>query len=202
MSGWKDVVGAVAPGLAALLGGPLAGGAVKLLADQLLGGSSGDPVQDEAQIAGLLANGATPELRAKIIDAESVFKLEALKAGLEEKRIDADLAKAEMVDVQHARSVHGTGRDVLALGCIILVAWAGITGATLFGLYQMLIGGIRVQDVGVVATVFTVLGTTVGYVSNVAQQVVGFYFGSSRGSVQKTGVMAAAIADAGRTPTR
>lgn len=72
---WKAAVGTIAPGLAAVLGGPLAGGAVKVLADALLGGSSGDQVADEAKLAGLLAGGITPELRAKILEAEQQIKL-------------------------------------------------------------------------------------------------------------------------------
>lgn len=191
MSKWKDMVGLVAPGLATALGGPLAGGAVKILADKLLGGSTGDTVADEAKIAGLLAGGITPEIRLRLVEAENALKIET-------KRIDADLDKAYLADTQDARKVHGGNGDVLALGVIILIAWAVLMGATLFGLYQMLTGGIKVQDVGVVATVFTVLGSTVGYVSNIAQQVVGFYFGSSRGSSQKNSLMANAISGAGR----
>lgn len=198
MSKWKEIVGAVAPGLATILGGPLAGGVVAVLADKLLGGSTGDPVADEAKIAGMLSGGITPEIRAKIIDAETALKIEMLKTGLEERRIDADVDKATLVDVQDARKSHAGNGDVMTLGIIILIVWAALTGATLFGLYAMLIGGIQLADVGVVATVFTVLGSIVGYVSNIAQQVVGFYFGSSRGSNQKTTVMADAIVSAGR----
>lgn len=72
---WKSVVGTIAPGLATVLAGPLAGGAVKVLADTLLGGSTGDQVADEAKLAGLLAGGVTPELRAKILEAEQQIRL-------------------------------------------------------------------------------------------------------------------------------
>lgn len=191
MSKWKEVVGMVAPGLATALGGPLAGGAVKILADKLLGGSSGDAVQDEAKLAGLLTGGITPEIKLKLVEAENALKLETQK-------IDAELDKAYLEDVQDARKTHGGNADVLTLGIIILIAWAVLTGATMWGLYLMLTGGIKVVDVGIVATVFTVLGSTVGYVSNIAQQVVGFYFGSSRGSAQKNNLMAEAIGTAAR----
>lgn len=197
---WKSAVATVAPGLATVLAGgnPLAGAAVKMLAEKLLGSSSGDPVEDEAKVAGILANGVTPEVRIAIIAADKELRLAAMQIGLEERRIDADADKAVLQDVQDARKTHGENNDILALGVIILIAWALLTGGTLFALYQMLIGGIQVKDVGIVATVFTVLGSTVGYVSNVAQQVVGFYFGSSRGSQQKTVAMADAITAAGR----
>lgn len=195
---WKTAVGAVAPGLATMLGGPLAGGVVALLADKMLGGTSGDPVADEAKIAGLVANGITPEIRAQLQAAEQAVRLELVKADVRKTEIDADVEKTYISDVQDARKVNAGNGDILTLGIIILVAWAVLTGATLFGLYQMLTGGIKVADVGIVATVFTVLGSTVGYVSNIAQQVVGFYFGSSRGSAQKTVAMSEAITSAGR----
>jgi hypothetical protein len=200
MNKWKEVIAAVAPGLAtALTGGNLlAGAAVKALADNLLGGSTGDPVADEAKIAGLVSGGLTPELRAKIIDAETMLKSEAMKIGLEEKRIDANLEIATLADVADARKTHGTGDEVIKLAWAVLVTWGALTAATLYGLYSVLAGGIEIKDVGVVATVFTVLGSTVGYISNSAQQVLSYYFGSSRGSNQKTAVMAEAISNAGR----
>lgn len=191
MSDWKKIVGIVAPGLATTLAGPLAGGAVKILADKLLGGSTGDPVADEAKIAGMLAGGITPEIRLRLVEAENALKIETMK-------IDADLDKAYLGDVADARKAHAGNADILTLGIIILVVWALLTGATLYGLFLMLSGGVEIKDVGIVATVFTVLGSTVGYVSNIAQQVVGFYFGSSRGSTQKTVAMTDAITAAGR----
>lgn len=196
---WRNVVGAVAPGLATVLGGPLAGSAVKVLADKLLGGSSGDPAKDEAEIAGVLAaRGDTPEVRAALIAADKEVRLAVINAGTAMRELEVKQDGQVLDDIKDARKTHGANADVLTLGVIILVAWAGLTGATLFGLYQMLTGGIRVTDVGIVATVFTVLGSTVGYVSNIAQQVVGFYFGSSRGSANKDAVLAGAITEVGR----
>lgn len=37
MPDWKDVISSVAPGLATAFGGPLAGAAVKVIADKVLG---------------------------------------------------------------------------------------------------------------------------------------------------------------------
>lgn len=93
---WKSVVGTVAPGLATVLAGPLAGGAVKVLADKLLGGSSGDPVADEAKLAGLLAAGITPELRAKILEAEQQIKLAAVELLKTEQTAVSDRWRADM----------------------------------------------------------------------------------------------------------
>jgi hypothetical protein len=198
MSNWKEIVGAVAPGLATVLGGPLAGGVVSILAEKLLGQSSGDAVQDEAKIAGMLSGGITPEIRARIVEAETALKMEAMKVGLEEKRIDAGIEQSFLADVSDARKTHGTDRDLVAMGVAVLLIWSALTAGTLFGLYNILSGGIKIQDVGIVATVFTVLGSVVGYVSNAAQQVLSYFYGSSRGSDRKTMVMTEAITSAGR----
>jgi hypothetical protein len=191
MSNWKELVGAVAPGLATALGGPLMGGAVAVLANKLLGGSTGDPVTDEAKIAGILANGITPEVRLRLAEAENAFRLEM-------RKVDASVETEYLRDVQDARKTHGSNADILTLGVVILLVWALLTGATLTGLYLMLTGGIKVEDVGIVATVFTVLGSTIGYVSNIAQQVVGYYYGSSRGSTQKNELLSGAVTSVGK----
>ena len=100
---WKQVVGAVAPGLATLLGGPLAGGAVSLLADKLLGGSSGDPVADEARLAGLLSNGLTPEARAQVLAAEAQLKVELVKADVRKVEVAAETVHGEPPEVLYTR---------------------------------------------------------------------------------------------------
>jgi len=192
---WKKVIGAIAPGLATALGGPLAGAAVGVLAEKVLGGSSGDPVTDEAKLAGILSGGMTPELQAKVIEAETALKLEAMRMGLEEKKLDAATDHAYLNDVSDARKNTSMDKDVLGLGIAVLIVWGVLTAGTLLGLYKVLIGGIEIEDIGIAATVFTVLGSIIGYVSNSAQQVLGYYFGSSRGSNQKTAAMAEAISN-------
>lgn len=199
MNDWKQVVASVAPGLATMFAGPLAGGAVKILADKILAdGSTGDQQRDESALADMLAGGLTPEIREKIIAADKEVHIALINAGVREKEIEADSDKATLADVADARKTHGDNHDVLVMGVIILIAWAFLMAGTLYALHQMLVGGIQVKDVGVVATVFTVLGSLVGYVSNVAQQVVGFFFGSSRGSAKKTDGMVEAISSIGK----
>lgn len=190
----KNIIGGVAPALATALGGPLAGAAVSSIASKVLG----NPDASADEVASALAGPMTPELRAKIVDAETTLKIESRKLDTEDRRIDADVEKRYLDDVNDARKAHGHDRDIMVMGASVLIGWLLITGATLFGLYEILIGGIKVVDVGIVATVFTVLGSTVGYVSNSAQQVLSYYFGSSRGSAQKTAGMISAIAGAGK----
>lgn len=194
---WKQIVASVAPGLATALGGPLAGGVVAVLAEKILGTSTGDPVADEARLAGVLSGGLTPELRAKILEGEQALKLAVIQAGLEERKIEAASDQAVLLDVQDARKVGGDNRDLFILGAIILGSWALLTAGTLYGLFVVLTGQIAL-DVAIVATVFTVVGSVVGYISNIAQQVVSFWFGSSRGSTNKGDAMADAIVSAAK----
>lgn len=197
---WKQIIASVAPGLATALGGPLAGGVVAVLADKLApSGATGDPQADEAAVATALAGGMTPELRAQVLAAEQSLKLAVVQAGLEGRRIDADIDKANLADVANARGTHGTSRDLVLMGSVILLAWALLSAGTLWGLFKV-VGQESKLDPATIAVVFTVVGTILGYVSGTAQQVVSYFFGSSRGSAQKTDAMSTAIAEVGRRP--
>jgi hypothetical protein len=48
------------------------------------------------------------------------------------------------------------------------------------------------------AIVSALIGTVVGYVAANAQQVVGYFFGSSKGSADKTDALAAAVRGVGQ----
>jgi hypothetical protein len=143
---------------------------------------------------------ATPEQLVALKDSEARLKIAMRQADTEDKRIDADLDKAYLGDVADARKAHGADKDVLRLGLAVLAVWAALMGATLWGLHAMLTDGIKIQDVGIVATVFTILGSILGYVSNNAQQVISYYFGTSRGSAKKTDMMADAVSQVRATP--
>jgi len=172
---WRDVVRQVAPGVAALAGGPLAGGVVKVLAENILG----NPDASEDDLTQAMAGGLTPEMRQAIL-------LSQQQLGLEE-------TKAYLGDVADARRAHGGNDALMPLSYVVLGAWTIITGGTLLGLFQLATGGIQLADVGLAATVFTLLGSLVGYVSNAAQQILGYWFGSSRGSAEKTAALAASV---------
>jgi len=186
---WREVVRGVAPGLAALAGGPLAGSVVKVLAENILG----RPDATEADLQEALAGGATPEVRKAIIDSQAQIKLALIQAGVDQRKLDAEIERAYLSDVDSARRAHGTNKDVVHMAYAILAVWALLTGGTLWGLYQMATGGIQLSDAGLAATVFTLLGSLTGYVSNAAQQILGYFFGSSRGSAEKTTALTEAV---------
>jgi hypothetical protein len=47
----------------------------------------------------------------------------------------------------------------------------------------------QMQDASMAATIFMLLGTLVGATGTAAQQVIGYWFGSSKGSADKTAAM-------------
>jgi hypothetical protein len=90
---WRSLVGSVAPGLAAALGGPMAGVAVKVIADKVLGrpDASADEVA-EALSTGTLSGDQIVGLRA----AEQALELEMAK-------VDQTRESAFLADTQNAR---------------------------------------------------------------------------------------------------
>lgn len=191
MSDWKSVLGAVAPGLATALGGPLAGGVVKILADKVLGGSSGDQVQDEAKLAGVLAGGLTPELQAKVLEAQNALKSEMIRAGLREKEIEAELEKVRIADAGSAREANvktWTSADAPwyvkarqpVLAVLAVVGFMGCLGALMY---------LAANKVPVDGTVKDILIYALGCLTSIVMMVYSFDFGTSSGSHGKDQVL-------------
>lgn len=90
---WKTLVGTVAPGLAAALGGPMAGVAVKVIADKVLG----KPEASMDEVVDALSNGA--------LSGEQIAALKAAERALEVEmaRIDQAREAAALADTQNAR---------------------------------------------------------------------------------------------------
>lgn len=191
MSDWKKVLGSIAPGLATALGGPLAGGVVKILADKVLGGSSGDQVEDEAKLAGVLAGGLTPELQAKVLEAQSALKSEMIRAGLREKEIEAELEKARIADADSARDANvKTWTSVDApwyvkarqpvLAVLAVVGFMACLGALMY---------LAANKVPVDGTVKDILIYALGCLTSIVMMVYTFDFGTSSGSQGKDQVL-------------
>lgn len=182
---WKTLVKAVAPTIATALGGPFAGLGVRALSEALLGTPDGT----EQDIAAAMAT-ATPDQIMAIKQADQEFAIRM-------RELDINLEKSYINDTSDARHVFAENKGVFNLGIVILLTFAGIMGAVLWGSYEIMTGGITVKDVAIVATVSGLVGTVVGYVAANAQQVVSYFFGSSRGSADKTAAMSSAISRLG-----
>lgn len=180
----KSTIAKIAPTLAAALGGPLAGSAVAVISEAITGNPSATAGDLEAAIS---TGKLTPEAHAALVAAENEFKLKM-------RAFDLDAEKATLGDIQDARRANAANRDVFYLGVAVLVGFVCVCGLAVFGAYLLLFGTLK-ADAGTVAAVFTFVGGTVGYTASNAQSVVNFYFGSSKGSADKTDALAASVAN-------
>ena len=163
---FKAVLRTVAPGIATALGGPLAGMAVAAIGNAL-----GLDAPTQEKISHALA-GATPEDMLKLKQADQAFTLQM-------KKLEIDLVQINEADLDSARKREAAVQDRTNrnLAYTIVGAFIALVGATLMGVT-------RVDSV--------LAGTLVGYLSAKCEQVLAYYFGSSRGSERKTELLAAA----------
>jgi hypothetical protein len=144
---------------------------------------------------------ATPEQLVDMQVKDSEFKLKMQTLGFNHIEEMSRLALAETqtyaADTQQARDKFATNQSVFRLGAVILATFAISIGMAMWGAYLLLSGGITVKDVGMVAAVFSFLGTMVGYMAANAQQVVGYYYGSSKGSGDNREALSASIGQLG-----
>lgn len=173
---WKQAIAVAAPTLGTVLAGPLAGGAIKVLADALLGQSTGDPSEDEAQVATIIQSGITPEIRAKILEAENQVKLAVIAADVRKTEIAADIEKSYLTDQAQARSVHANSVGILHLGYLINAASYVTVFVVLLGCYFVVTREFKI-DAGLAASVGTLVGGTVQWLLSNAAQANSFFFG-------------------------
>lgn len=186
---FKTVIKQLAPIAGTLIGGPLGGMAVKVIGEAI--GMSEPTVE---RIAGAVQTGSlSPEQVVAVRQADAALKVRLRELDLDEKKIEQETEKAYLADTQDARKVHAADKGVFWLGVAVLVTMALDTAATFWLVYAILTEGLKIKDVGIVAAVFGILGTLNGYIAANAQQVLSYYFGSSRGSQEKSREMADAI---------
>jgi len=176
---WKEIAGKItdiAPTLGGAVGGPVGtavGLAVSVLA-KAFGLKSDAKPEEIAQ-----AISADPEARLKLLIAENEFKLK-------QRDQDIDELKARLGDVQSARArevelVKTTGKRETNQ---YVLAWTVIIG--FFGLIVALMRTTLPPGVSEVTfMLFGALATGFGTVLN-------YFFGSSKGSAEKTGLLAKA----------
>ena len=162
---WKSIVGTVAPTLATMLGGPLAGMATKALSDSLLGKPDGT----EKEIAAAITSGG-PELLSKLREADQKFALEM-------KKLDIDLEKISSDDRDSARKREIAVKDKTpaVIAMVSFMGFFGVLAALMF----------RDIPVGAKDSLLIMLGTLGGIVTS----IVAYYYGSSSGSAAKSKAM-------------
>jgi len=122
-SQWKDLVSSVAPTLAGMLGGPLAGVAVSMLAEKLLD----DPQATEEDIATSLTTARVGDLN-KLKSLEKDVRLQLRELGIREHQIIYD-------DKADARARHQELRDKMPgiLAILLTLGFFGVLSAMIFG---------------------------------------------------------------------
>lgn len=170
---WKDIatkIGAAAPLVGSLLGGP-AGSLVGSLVASALGTAS-DPAAVETALL------ASPEALAKVREMEIAHQteLQRLAVKAEENRLQAEAAQyaAEAADRDSARRLAAQQPNDLIRPTITLVMLAGsllIVAAVILG---------WAKEVMSDATMSLTLGTVIGFWFNELKQVMGFYFGMTK----------------------
>lgn len=164
---WKTLVSSIAPTLATALGGPLAGAAVSALSQSLLGKKDGT----EKEISTVLQT-ASPEILLQVKKADQEFAVKM-------KELDINVEKLVYDDRADARKRESTVKDSInkTLAFMIVGAFIALIGS-------VVLGWAKVDSV--------LAGTLVGYLSAKCEQVLAYYFGSSKGSSQKTELLAKA----------
>jgi hypothetical protein len=193
----KTAIGSIAPTLATMLGGPLAGTAVSAIAAAFGMSPSSTLAQVSAQVQ---TAGLTPEAIVALKEADLKHAEIMGQQGIDLAKINADhdqaLTVAVIDDRKNARQSN-SGKDATwLLAASILLTFAIIMGAVLWGCWTLLMGGITIKDPSVVAAISGLVGAVVGYVAANAHTVVNFVFGGSLGSEKKTDSMSTAVQQA------
>lgn len=201
MSGWSDVLPVIenlAPTIATAIGTPLLGGAVAALETAFgLTPSPTASLSDRQSAVATAVTGATPEQLAAVRKADQDYAVAMAQAGFKDKETIAQLQITDeqvyVTDTEDARRANAANQRVFWLGIVILSTFATIMGVSMYGAYALLTGKLPITNAAVVGMVAGFVGTIIGYVSANAQQVTGFYFGSSKGSEAKSDAMASAF---------
>ena len=162
---WQNIIGNIAPSIASALGGPLAGSAVKMLSNTLLGKEDGTKDEIEAAVSN-----ATPEQLAQIKEMDLTFKKDMAKLGIDLERI-----AAEDRNSARQREMQIKDKTPAILGGFVVSGFFIILGALLF---KEIPGGQK--------EVFHIMLGSLGAMS---VGVINYYFGSSTGSQQKNALL-------------
>jgi hypothetical protein len=184
----KTLIGSVAPTLATMLGGPLAGTAVSALASAF--GLSPDASKDD--ITRAATAGMTPDVIAKVREADQRHQELMAQQQIDVKKLNDDydlaLAKDDVDDRVSARTSSvqgGTNRDLFWLSLILLAFSLGCEGYVLFVGYPK-----SVPDI--------VVGRVLGLMDSVTMMVLAFWYGTSSSSARKTELLSQAPAIASK----
>lgn len=168
------------------------------LAAQAVGDVLGVDVPASAdQITTAVAN-ATPEQLVALRSREMDFKERMQGLGFQQERdmkaLDLEETKTLILDTADARHTFGKDDKVFWMGVCVLATFAVLMFGVMAGCFALMTGYFRV-DPNVAAICSGLIGTVVGYVAANAQQVISYFFGSSKGSKDSGDRIGAALSE-------
>lgn len=165
---WKGILSKVAPMAATAMGGPFGGMAASALLNVL--GVEPEQGNEEAQLEQAMQN-LTPEQAVILKEGERKWKLQMREMDIKE----ADL---------NARDRDSARKMQMATNSWVVPVLALVTVGGFFAVVGAILTGKVPLD-------STLTGFVLGAVSSKAEQIYNFFFGSSKGSKDKTAHMAA-----------
>lgn len=177
---FKTAIGSIAPMLATMLGGPLAGTAVTALegALGLTPGAGADGV------TAAVATGMTPDQISAVRKADQEHAERLKQMDIDVVKMNDDFASA-MVNADNADRASARDREIKVGGWTVpSMAWLVLLGS--LGLTAAVVTGNVTKD----PALATIVGTALGSMWSEAKQVLAYYFGSSAGSQAKDATIA------------
>ena len=160
---WKKTLGAIAPTIAATLGGPLAGTAVKFLSNELLGHENAT----EEEVAELIL-GASPDELVKLKKSDHDFKIKM-------KELDIDVFSLEVKDRDSARRNHKHSNTP----AILVYMLTGLIAIVTYMLFNAVVPESNEN------TLYMLLGA----LTTAWLQSVSYWTGTTRSSAEKSATM-------------
>lgn len=164
----KSVLGAVAPGLATALGGPLAGMAATAITHAI----TGNAASTEAQVEQAVLGAQNPQALVDLKKAEEAFQAQMAELGIDHEKIaEQDRESARAMQVQVKSAMPPLLAAVVIACCLVFEGY--------------------ILSNGIPAGVDPVIvGRILGTLDSALMLILSYYFGSSAGSDRKTEIMA------------
>lgn len=174
---WLIILKNIAPTLAEAISNNLSTLAIQILQDAIYGKGNS---QTEQELQQAILQGLSLDAIERIKESEKNFKSFIQKMS-EDMRVQRSMVNVNTDNVNRFR--------IFLLGCIILLTFGMLIFGSLWGAFLLITGGIEPKDPGVVSTVTGLVGTLIGYAAANAQQVIGFFFGSSSSSERNSSAL-------------